>query len=101
MPASVKAELDKQVGPRYLARPTKALGSAHIFHTKAAKLEGITPHVLRHSAASWMAAAGVPATTIAQRLGHASAAFSMARYAHPQQDDALALLAAWKVRQEG
>jgi len=38
MPASVKAELDKQVGPRYLARPTKALASAHIFHTKAAKL---------------------------------------------------------------
>lgn len=38
MPASVKAELDKAVGPRYLARPTKALAAAHIFHTKAAKL---------------------------------------------------------------
>jgi len=38
MPASVKKELDRQVQPRYLARPTKALGSAHIFHTKAAKL---------------------------------------------------------------
>jgi hypothetical protein len=38
MPASVKRELDKQVGPRYLARPTNALASAHIFHTKAAKL---------------------------------------------------------------
>lgn len=38
MPASVKAELDKQACPRYLARPTKALASAHIFHTEAAKL---------------------------------------------------------------
>ncbi len=39
MPASVRAALDRQVGPRYLARPTKALASAHIFHTKAAKLK--------------------------------------------------------------
>ena len=38
MPASVKAVLDRETGPRYLARPTKALGAAHIFHTRAAKL---------------------------------------------------------------
>lgn len=38
MPASVKAELDRQARPRYLARPTKALAAAHIFHTSAAKL---------------------------------------------------------------
>ena len=38
MPASVKAVLDAEAGPRYLARPTKALAAAHIFHTKAAKL---------------------------------------------------------------
>lgn len=39
MPASVKAELDAQAQPRYLARPTKALAAAHIFHTNAAKLK--------------------------------------------------------------
>jgi hypothetical protein len=39
MPAPVKALLDRQAGPRYLARPTKALAAAHIFHTRAAKLE--------------------------------------------------------------
>ncbi len=39
MPASVKAELDREAQPRYLARPTKALAAAHIFHTKAAQLE--------------------------------------------------------------
>src|SRR5262245_27393007 len=38
MPKSVEAELDAQVQPRYLARPTKALAAAHVFHTKAAKL---------------------------------------------------------------
>ncbi len=39
MPASVKKVIDKEIGPRYLARPTKALAAAHIFHTSAAKLE--------------------------------------------------------------
>lgn len=39
MPASVKQTLDKQARPRYLARPTKALAAAHIFHTSAAKLD--------------------------------------------------------------
>ncbi len=38
MPVSVKAVLDAEASPRYLARPTKALAAAHIFHTKAAKL---------------------------------------------------------------
>jgi len=38
MPASVKAELDRQAAPRYLARPTKDLAAAHIFHTSAASL---------------------------------------------------------------
>ena len=39
MSDSVKKELDRQVGPRYLARPTKALADAHIFHISAKKLE--------------------------------------------------------------
>jgi hypothetical protein len=38
LPGSVKAELDGQVRPRYLARPAKGLAAAHIFHTSAAKL---------------------------------------------------------------
>jgi hypothetical protein len=39
MPASVKTVIDKEASPRYLARPTKALAAAHIFHTSAARLE--------------------------------------------------------------
>ena len=38
MPASVKKTLDKEAGPRYLARPTKALAAAHIFHASAKQL---------------------------------------------------------------
>ncbi len=35
-----------------------------------AGLEGVTPHVLRHTAAVWMAEAGIPMAEIAQYLGH-------------------------------
>ena len=39
MPASVKNVLDAEARPRYLARPTKVLAAAHIFHVNAVKLE--------------------------------------------------------------
>ena len=39
MPASVKQMLDAEAHPRYLARPTKVLAAAHIFHTSAKQLE--------------------------------------------------------------
>jgi hypothetical protein len=39
MPVSVRKVLDQEAGPRYLARPTKPLAAAHIFHTSAAKLK--------------------------------------------------------------
>lgn len=39
MPAAVRAEIDAEAAPRYLARPGKDLPAAHIFHSKAAALE--------------------------------------------------------------
>ncbi|MEQ1616873.1 MAG: DUF3052 domain-containing protein [Terricaulis sp.] len=39
IPASVRAEIEQSVCPRYLARPGKDLAAAHVFHTSAAKLE--------------------------------------------------------------
>jgi hypothetical protein len=39
MPASVKAEIEETVCPRYLARPGRELNAAHVFHVSAAKLE--------------------------------------------------------------
>ena len=49
---------------------------------KAAGLEGIGFHVLRHSEGSWLSSAGEPATDIAARLGHTDPAFTLRRYVH-------------------
>jgi len=39
MPDSVRSEIEQTVCPRYLARPSKDLPAAHLFHTSAAKLD--------------------------------------------------------------
>jgi integrase len=41
-----------------------------------------TFHSLRHSNATMLLAAGVNAKTVADRLGHSSAAFTLDRYCH-------------------
>lgn len=46
-----------------------------------ALLEGVTPYVLRHTAAVWMAEAGVPMEEIAQYMGHTSPAVTFRTYA--------------------
>jgi hypothetical protein len=38
LPDSVRAEIEAEVRPRYLARPLKQLPAAHLFHTKAGAL---------------------------------------------------------------
>jgi integrase len=50
-----------------------------------AGLSDVTPHVLRHTAASWMAMAGVPMLEISRYLGHSSVAVTERVYAklHP------------------
>jgi integrase len=53
------------------------------FRAAAAKagLPWISPHVLRHSAASWMAESGVPMQEIAQYLGHSDSRITERVYA--------------------
>ncbi|WP_422605867.1 tyrosine-type recombinase/integrase [Mycobacterium sp.] len=51
-------------------------------------IEQVRLHDARHSCATLMHARAVPIATTAAWLGHASAAFTMAVYAH-SQDDAL------------
>ena len=53
---------------------------------KAAGLGPVTPHLLRHSHASWLGQAGEPAPDIAARLGHADPAFALRRYVHADRD---------------
>lgn len=50
--------------------------------TIRAGLEDVTPHTLRHTAATWMAQAGVPLWEIAGFLGHSNTAMVEETYAH-------------------
>lgn len=50
--------------------------------TKAAGLEGLRIHDLRHSHAAWLISAGVPLTAIQHRLGHSSIAITSDLYGH-------------------
>lgn len=53
---------------------------------KAAGLSDVTPHVLRHTAAVHLAAAGVPMQKIAQYLGHSSTSITESVYARYAPD---------------
>jgi integrase len=62
----------------------KPVGRIHKAFTGAAAAAGLpwcTPHVLRHSAAVWMAEAGIPMAEIAQVLGHTDPAITFKVYA--------------------
>lgn len=56
---------------------------------KAAGLDGLRIHDLRHTHAAWLISAGVPLTAVQRRLGHASISVTSDRYGHlmPAVDD--------------
>ncbi len=61
----------------------------------AAGLPNVSPHVLRHSHATWLAAAGVAPTVAAARLGHADGGSLFMRvYVHPGSAEAKQALTA-------
>lgn len=53
---------------------------------KDAKLKGVTPHTLRHTAASWMAMSGRPMFEISKVLGHTDTRITERRYAKLSPD---------------
>lgn len=62
----------------------EAVGKLRKAFARAAERAGlpwVTPHVLRHSAAVWMAEAGVPMAEIAQVLGHSNEGITFRVYA--------------------
>ncbi|MCF7699882.1 site-specific integrase [Loktanella sp. M215] len=69
-----------EFGGKSIASVRKAFGTA----VERAGLGGldITPHVLRHTAATWMAQADVPLFEIAGRLGHKNTTMVERVYAH-------------------
>lgn len=54
----------------WAGKPVAKIRKAFAAAAEAAGLPWCTPHVLRHTAAVWMAEAGVPMPEIAQYLGH-------------------------------
>ena len=74
------------------ARPVDAQGA------KAAGLEGLTPHALRHSFITNMLDAQVPVHTTAALAGHSRPAVTLDTYSHLVSDEARAAMAAMDAR---
>lgn len=65
----------------YAGGPVKSIKTAFRRAVKDAGLKDVTPHVLRHTAAVWMAEAGVPMQEIADYLGHTDIKTTWRHYA--------------------
>ena len=70
------------VGPMLFHTTSSAAARLLARHAKQAGLERIRIHDLRHSHASMLIQAGVPAIAIAERLGHKNAQTTLRVYAH-------------------
>ncbi|RMF00171.1 MAG: site-specific integrase [Alphaproteobacteria bacterium] len=67
-------------------KPVRSIKRGFRAACRRAGLEGVTPHTLRHTAATWMAEAGVPMDEIAQFLGHSDARTTYRVYARYSPD---------------
>lgn len=89
--APMNLSLRKALSEAYEARTSdyviefggKPIKSVHKAFAQCAARAGVTasPHLLRHTAAVWMAEAGVPMSEISQYLGHGSTAITERVYA--------------------
>ncbi len=72
-------EVGRPLRPAWVSRRFQALADR-------AELPRIRLHNLRHSAATLLLRAGMPAHVVSQRLGHASTSITMDVYAHALDD---------------
>lgn len=70
----------------YAGRPVGSVKKGFASACERAGLERVTPHVLRHTAAVWMAEKGVPMSMIAQYLGHSDDRITQRVYARYSPD---------------
>ena len=75
-----KARLTDRV-IEFRGRALKDIKRGFATAVEAAGLKNVNPHVLRHTAAVWMAESGVPMSEIAQYLGHSSTRVTESVYA--------------------
>lgn len=66
----------------YYGKPVLRIDQSFRRVVADARLKGVTPHTLRHTAATWMAQSGVPLWVIAKYLGHSSSRTTERIYAH-------------------
>lgn len=65
----------------YNSLPMKSIRKGFDRAVERAELNGVTPHVIRHTAAVWAAEAGTSMSEIAQFLGHSTTAVTERTYA--------------------
>jgi integrase len=70
----------------YRGRPVKSIRKGFERACERAGLDDVTPHVLRHTAAVWMAEGGTSMAEIAQFLGHSSEKVTFKIYARYSPD---------------
>lgn len=64
--------------------PVKKVRKAFMAAVASAKLVGVTPHVLRHTAATWMEEGGIDTARISRLLGHRDRRTTERIYAKPR-----------------
>lgn len=67
-------------------KPVASIKKAIQRTAERAGLEGVTPYVLRHTAARWLVEGGVPIEEVAQYLGHTSPAITFKVYGRYSPD---------------
>lgn len=70
----------------YAGKPVQSIKKGFSEACKAANLKRATPHTLRHTAAVWMAEAGLPMSEIASYLGHTDSQITERVYAKYSPD---------------
>ena len=85
----------------YGGKPVANVKKAYARACKKAGLEGVTPHTLRHTVASWARQQGVPFEDIADYLGHEDLRTTARIYAHMSPDFQTAMVAALDRRRPG
>lgn len=88
--AAAKRRNEKRAKPvahviHWKSKPCTRIARGFTRHAKGAGLEGVTPHVLRHTFATWAAQKGVPIFLLGRTLGQ-SVASTTERYAKHQPD---------------
>ena len=66
----------------YFGKPILRIDQSFRRVARDTGLKDVTPHTLRHTAATWMAQAGVPMWVISKYLGHTSTRTTERIYAH-------------------